>query len=129
MTKLDFLTRWKLQLDSNNRKMHEVALVEIVEMINKMKGEDSEKFLLLLINSDICNFLSENMSYRDQRSMLLLNKIISRLSETDRFFKNDFYRILKGFFRVLNSFPATSSRETETYHKIIFTSITNLVKR
>lgn len=128
---MNFLTRWKIQLDSYDKRMNMVALLEMVEMFNKISEEDRDALYLFLINSDICHFLSRIMSYHERHTMLLLNKIISHFSETDEFFKNDFYRILKGYIRVLNSFPpaVTSKPERQTYHHNIFTCVTTLVKR
>ena len=129
MSKVNFLTRWKIQLDSSDKQMHIVALLEIVEMLNQISEEDSDSLYLLLINSDLSHFLSLIMSYWDRHAMDLLNKIISHLSEADEFFKNDFHRILKGYIRVINSFPPSSTNETKLYNQNILACVINIVKR
>lgn len=125
-SKINYLTRWKIQLDSSVKKMQIVALLEIVEMLNHLKDEQKDAVYTLLINSDICHFLSENMSYRCKSSMALINKIVCHLSEVDEFFKNDFVRIFKGYLRVINSFP---SDVDEKYHRDILTCVNIFVKR
>lgn len=131
MRAVNFLTRWKIQLDSTDSKMRLVALFEIVEMFESLTEEAADSVYSLLINSDICHFLSEIMSYREKSAMCLINKIICHLSETDEFFKIDFYRILKGYTRVMKSLPPTrsSSTEVDKYHKDIFTCVSIFVKR
>lgn len=130
MDKVNYLTRWKIQLDSSDKKMRLVALLEIVEMFKTITEEVSDSVYTLLINSDICYFLSENMSYREKSAMCLINKIICHLSESDDFFKNDFYRILKGYIRVVKSFPANiNSPSDEKYHKDIFLCVSIFVRR
>lgn len=123
---LNFLTRWKIQLESQDRKMHTVALIEMVEMFNNLSEENFDEISILLINSDICHFLSETMSYRDKTSISLINKIICHLSETEAFFKTDFFRVVKGYSRVLNSFPDTLC---EHYQQDIFKCIGIVFKR
>ena len=115
---------------SKDRKLHAVGLLEIVEMFNNVKSETAMSAYVALINSDIVHFLQENINYREKTSTILIIKIVCHLSETTDFFKNDFFRMLKGFSRVINSFPISAcNKEHEKYHQDIFTCLSILVKR
>lgn len=124
--KVNYLTRWKIQLDSSDRKMYTIALLEIVEMLNHLNEEQKDGVNSLIVNSDICHFLSEKMSCEDKNAMVLTNKIVCHLSEVEGFFKNDFVRILKGYLRVINSLPTNVE---EKYRRDIFNCVSIFVKR
>lgn len=99
-------------------------------MLNQMKEEYKDSVYDVLINSDICVFLSEIMNLQDRTAMSLVNKIVCHLSESGNFFKNDFFRILKSYTRVINSLPqSTASEETEKFHEDIFMFVNILIKR
>lgn len=96
--KINYLSRWKLKLDSEDPKTRLVALHEIVEMLDNLEPSRAKCVYKMLINSDICHFIAESMSYERKESTNLGNKIICHLSEIDEFFKNDFFRVLRGMF-------------------------------
>lgn len=131
MGKVNFLVQWKNQLNSKDKKAHLVALMELVELFNSVDEEIIDSVLIQLINSDIFYFLSEIMTYHDKCAMCLINKIVCHLSEVEEFFKNDFFRILKGYTRVLHSFPSKQSKsiKIEKYHQDILTCMGLFVKR
>lgn len=131
MSQVNFISRWKIQLETSDIKKHVVVLLEVLEMFSKTKDEELKSFYLSLINSDICHFLSSIMSYSKRSAMYVLTKVISKLSEADEFFKNDFHRIIKGYLRVIHSIPSATeiTEDVEAYHQNIFSSVTSLVKR
>lgn len=100
-------------------------------MLNALDEEGLDSACILLINSDICHFLSEILSYHEKKAVKLISKIVCQLSETDEFFRTDFYRVLKGYLRVINSMPTSSSKEndTEIYHKDIFSCVGIIVRK
>lgn len=124
--KVNYLTRWKIQLDSRDKKMYKVALLEIVAMLNNLNEEQKDGVYSLIIKSDICHFLSEKMSYGDRNATMLTNKIICHLSEVETFFKSDFVRILRGYLRVIKSLLENAD---EKYHRDIFTCVSIFMKR
>lgn len=130
MNKLDFLTRWRFQLTSSNSNARIAALLEITEMLKSLKEDNKESIHAFLINSDICYFLSEITSLRDKTGMDLINKIVCHLSKSEKFFINDFFRILKGYARVINSFPdVIGSEENEKFQESIFNTANTLIRR
>jgi hypothetical protein len=126
--KVNFLTRWKIQLDTNDPDIRNVALSEIIEMLNSVPEEQQEEIYLLLINSDISHFISEITTYRDRKAMGFINKIVSHLSETEDFFKNDFYKMFKAYLRVVNSFPATAG-DNQKHQRDIFICMITFITR
>lgn len=130
MCKINFLTRWKIQLSSSNKKLEIVALVEIVDVLNQLDDEALENFVPLLLSSNISQSLSDIISFQDITKTCLISKIACHLSEAEEFFKQDFYLILKGFLRVMNSFPtAGDSFNDLKFKKDLFTCITLIMKR
>ena len=127
MRQINFLTRWKIQLNSTDSKLRVIALTEIVEMLNNLPEEMQFEISKLFINSDICHFLSEIVTYRNVMLMSLTNKLVCYLSENEEFFKRDFFKILKGYLRVIAMFPDFSS---DLKHQTdIFTCINIIFKR
>lgn len=128
MSKINFLTRWKIQLNSTDIKLRKVALTEIVEMFNKINEESQHDVYILLIHADICHFLSEVVTYRDRNLMSLANKVVCHLSETQEFFKRDFFKIFRGYLRVITSFPMVSDG-SKKHQSDIFTCVNIFFKR
>lgn len=128
MNNINLLTRWKIQLNSGNSKIRIVALTEIVDMINSLSEDKLEDVYILFINSDICQFISQVISYWERTALSLINKIVCHLSEIEEFFKNDFYRILKGYSRIIPSLPSTFG-DNKKQQMDVFTCINILVKR
>lgn len=130
IAEINYITRWKTQLESEHKKLHLIALVEIVEMLNNLRAENAKTVYTLIIDSDICHFIAETMSYREANALSLINKIVCHLSEIEDFFKNDFFRFIKGFLRIINFFPVTNHSPSEVkYHQDIFNCINIVVKR
>lgn len=133
MGKVNYISRWKAQLEDTDKRQHLLALIEMVEMLNnsnKEKGSATAK-LRNLINSDICHFISEIMSYRETNAMNMINKIVCYMSEISDFFSNGFLRIFKGYIRVLSSIPIREKEDPSAVqnHRNIFTTINFIVKR
>lgn len=129
MDKVNYTTRWKIQLDSNDKKLQVVALAEILDFISNL-SEDHESYFVLIINSDIIHFFGKILSYQDEIATKVINKIVCNFSETEEFFKNDFSLILKGYLRVINSIPTTiGPKSSECYHQDIFKCVSILIKR
>lgn len=93
-----YISKWKAQMQSKETKTHVIAMLEIVEMFSKLTNETASSINIVLINSDICYFLAECMSYNRKTTLSLINKIVCHLSEAAIFFKNDIFRILRGLF-------------------------------
>jgi hypothetical protein len=129
MNKIDFLTRWKIQLEARDHQMNLVALVEIVDFINNLYEENRDEIFILLINSDICHFLQNLMSYPRDKALKLINKIVCSFSETDEFFKSEFFKIMKGYTKVLNSFPKIWYDEHREFQKNVLVCIGIIIKR
>jgi hypothetical protein len=130
MNKVNFLTRWKIQLSSSNKKLEVVALIEIVEFLNQLEDELLENFCSLLLSSNIGQSLSDIISFQNVAKTCLISKIVCHLSEVEEFFKYDFYLILRGFLRIMNSFPtAIDSPNSMKFMKDIFTTVTLILKR
>lgn len=132
MEKLNYLTRWKIQLDSNDKNLQIVALVEILEFISMTRNlsDDYENVYVLIMNSDITHFLSNILSYQNKSATTIINKILCNFSETEEFFKNDFFIILKGYLRVINSIPSTiGSKLSKCYHEEIMNCVSIIIKR
>lgn len=131
MAKINYIKRWKYQLesDSEHNRMRVIALMEMVTMLNDLDQKSAEPAYELLIDSDICHFIAEIMSYRDRSTLVLINKIVCHLSEVHRFYENDFFRFFKGYTRVLNFLPKAKMEKDEDYHEDIFKSINLIVKR
>jgi uncharacterized protein (UPF0216 family) len=127
-SKINFITRWKIQLDSRDSMIRTVALSEISDMLNSLSEEKKDEIYILLINSDICHFISETISYRDKTAMRFINKIVGHLSESDDFFKNDFFKIFKSYLRVVNTFPEKAD-DNEKYQKDVFECMNFILTR
>lgn len=128
MRQINFLTRWKIQLNSTDSKLRVIALTEIVEMLNNLPEELKYEISKLFIDSDICHFLSEIVTYRNVTLMSLTNKLVCYLSENEEFYRRDFFKILKGYLRVVAMFPAVPG-DSEKHQIDIFTCINIIFKR
>lgn len=124
-----YLTRWKIQLESSDKTMQSVALTEIVELIINADEENIESIYKLLINSDICHFLSEVLIYSYKQSTILINKIVCHLSETHYFFKNEFQKLLRAYLRLINSFSNDNNTRESEYKKDILNTAVIIIKR
>lgn len=124
------LTRWKTLLDSNDSTIHLIALMEIAEMCDG-RSQSSCGIGLELINSDAFHFISRIMSYQQRSSLILINNIVCHLASVPQFYDNDFFRVLRGFANVLNSFPTTagSCDKDKEYQRNIFSSLNYVIKR
>lgn len=129
MSQCGVLSRWKNLLDSKEQGSHVIALMEIAEMLSSDKNSNEKP--LMLINSDAFHFISRIMSYHQRPSLLLINKIIYYVSRVPKFYKNDVFRVLRGFANVLNSFPTTtkSCDKDQDFQRIICCSLNFILKR
>lgn len=126
MSQNGILGRWKNLLDSKDMAMHQIALMEIAEMVGDEKSEKP----LALINSDAFHFVSRILSYQQRCSLLLINKIVCHVSRVPQFYVHDFFRVLRGYANVINSFPVTGScGKDQEYQRIILFSVNFVIKR
>lgn len=124
------LTRWKIILESQNRQHRNRALVEMCDMLNSLNGETTDRVSIFLINSEICHYLEKTMSIHDEFALGMINKIICHLSETDEFFKHDFFRIVRGFVKIFNSLSEKGiSNISQEEQQNTFICATLMVKR
>jgi hypothetical protein len=127
---IEGITKWKIQLESKERREHLNALIEIVTIINCEEDErNREKFCRALIEAEICHFLVELLIYNWQSTIRLINKIICHLSEQQLFFKHDFFKVLRYFLRLINSFPPKEQDIRVEYRNNIVSTALLVIKR
>jgi hypothetical protein len=125
---INFLTRWKIQLTSSDRKLRLVALTEVVEFLNRVDEEKIYEISVILINNELSHFLSEAMSYSNKGLMSLINKIVCQLSETQEFFTRDFFKVFRGYLRVVAMFPSVCD-DSSKHQQDIFSCMNIFLKR
>lgn len=104
MTQNNIFTRWKQELSSENSEEAERALIEIIIVIEEMNSKGIEETSYeILLNRDFCHFFCNLLSLNGLRKTPLINKILCYFSESSHFYKNDFFRVLKLYLRLLNS--------------------------
>lgn len=129
---IDILTYWKEELSSDDSERITAALVEIIEIIKKVKKAGiCETAFEILINSDLCHFLCEILSIESLYKTPFINVIICHLSESSNFFKNDFFRVMKYYLRLMTSMTDSSKADLQNYRYIdeIFRFMTLILMR
>lgn len=131
MTELvDIGPKWKSQLSSDCSRSQIKALSEIILTINHAENSKKQNILRILINHDYCHFLCELLSYDSLKKTPFINKIVTELSENEKFYNNEIFKVLKGYFRLLNSFPKFNSQLCDNrFIDDIFKSIYLLILR
>ena len=127
-TTTNYITRWKIQLSSGEKKMQLVALLEILDMFEHLTEDNRDKVCYAMINTDTCSFFNQTILYNDRMFSKLVNKIVLILSETDKFFEHQFYPIIKSYLRVIGSLPRNGNLDNP-YTRDIFKVATLLMKR
>lgn len=124
----NYITRWKIQLSSGEKKMQLVALLEILDMFEQLTEENRDRVCYAMINTDTCSFLNQTILYNDRLFSKLVNKIVLILSETDKFFEHQFYPIIISYLRVIGSLPRNGNLDNP-YTRDLFNVATLLMKR
>ena len=127
-TSTNYITRWKIQLSSGEKKMQLVALLEILNMFEHLTEENRDRVCYAMINTDICSFINQTILYNDRIISKCVNKVILILSETDKFFEHNFYPIITSYLRAIGSLPCNGNSDN-LYTKDLFNVATMLMKR
>lgn len=103
----DVIPRWKNDLNSKCSDSHIKALAEIIATIGKTDKCEREKVYGILLNREICHFLCEILSSNALKKTPFINKVICFLSESPKFYRDEIFRVLKTYLRLLNALPET----------------------
>ncbi|KAG5673770.1 hypothetical protein PVAND_003790 [Polypedilum vanderplanki] len=127
---LNIITKWKIQLESKDIRNNLFALLEIIKILNGEEVLNNRNyFCKKLIEAEICHFIPELLIYRRQNTIKLVNKIICHLSEYEEFFKYEFFKILRGYMRLINSFPLNEQENRLSYRNDIISTVSIITKR
>lgn len=102
----DIFVQWKSELNSGCFKSHVKALSEIILTIDTADESEKEKIIKILLNRDICHFICQLLSFSSLKKTPFINKIVAQLSESPKFFISEVFKVLKGYFRLLNTLPS-----------------------
>lgn len=110
---MDIIPRWKNELASSNRNSHLKALAEVIATIEQTEKSERNTIYEFLLNREICHFICELLSYNELKKTPFINKIMCCLSECPRFYRDEIFRVLKAYLRLLNVLPGSRL----LYHK------------